>query len=556
MARGDSWRLNPDGSVLFDTPSGSLPLAGADAAAEAARRDTEAGVQRPLSFYQSLARPPSMATSQGAMADASGVAGAGGAPPQRSDATPDRPLAWDDTGGTPAFSVPTPPPPDESPDTLPAPPVDETTGGTIGSSGSNPYVSEAPTARSGARVNAPAGWVDPNAGKASAAPAAVDPTKVVTAKPGAGGGTGSGGLAKAAREARGTIDETTRYQQEAVEAGEKSRLVADQRQAEVMREQNAIEATYQAGREERLRELHERTRQYDAKLSQTLADHDKMQVDPNRWMSSRTAGQRVLLTIGAFLSGFGGDGDSNQVLDLMNKRIDNDIRSQIENRDSKLKQATATQALYKDYLATFKDHDEAILATATTAKMGIAKAAMQQALETGSPEQMARAEELHAKLLEQQAAQYGQLAQQRAAALAKGAGAPKKGPRTIMVNGVSYPVRPNVTDAEYNKLTEEAQKVDRVYRTVAQAEKTEAPGLGDRFAATLGYKTQAQIRAEATADSVQSADSQLSGEGTSSETAVKTGREKFGGVQKTEGLREERKKADAAAIDLVRRATQ
>ena len=357
-----------------------------------------------------------------------------------------------------------------------------------------------------------------------------------------------------------SIDEHTRFQQGAVEAGEQSRLAGDARQAEVLREQNAIEATYQAAREERMRELHERTKQYEAKVAQTLADHDKMQVDPNRWMSSRTAGQRVLLTIGAFLSGFGGEGGSNQVLDLINKRIDNDIRAQVDNRDAKLKQASATQALYKDYLATFRDHEEALLATATTAKLGIAKQAMAQALEVGSPEQIARAEELHAKLLEQQAGQYAQLAQQRAAAAARGSGGPAKGkpPRTIMVNGRSYEVRPNITDAEYNKLTEEAQKVDRVYRTVAQAasDKAAPPGFFERLAAsTLGYKTEAVIRAEANADSVQSADSQLSGEGTSSETAVKTGREKYGGINKQAGLAEERKKADQAAIDLVRRAS-
>ncbi len=336
--------------------------------------------------------------------------------------------------------------------------------------------------------------------------------------------------------------------------------MADQRQADLLREQNIIDQTAQAGREARLARLEERSRQFEESVSRNLAEADKMKIDPSRYMSSRSLGQRILLGVGAFFSGAGG-GDSNAVLDMINKRTDQDIRAQIENRDGKLKQASATQALYRDYLSTFKDHDEAVMATAATVKMNLAKSAMQQALEVGSPEQIAKAQELQAKLLEHQSAQYAQLAQQRAAGAAKGAGAgaaAAKKQRTIMIAGQAYPVRQNMTDAEYNKLTEEAMKVDRVFRTVDQAanDKAEQPGFLDRAAATVGYKTAPMIRAEANADSVQSADSQLSGEGTSSETAVKTGREKFAGTQKEAGLAEERKKARAAANDLIRRASE
>src|SRR5688572_30807755 len=68
MPVNDLWSLNPDGTFSFPTPAGALTSFGPDAAVEMARRDAAQGVQRPLSFYQQAARPPSMATGQQALA--------------------------------------------------------------------------------------------------------------------------------------------------------------------------------------------------------------------------------------------------------------------------------------------------------------------------------------------------------------------------------------------------------------------------------------------------------------------------------------------------------
>ncbi len=153
-----SWQALPDGNVAFDGPGGPLVLGGAEASAEAARRDAAAGSIRPLSDYQAIARREPMATSPGALADASGgAAGAGsgdpsqgppaGPAPSVSDAEgvpmPDRPLQWSQGGGTPAFSGQTPPPPNEGPPLPPpAEPPEPGRGGAFGSGSVNPYDSE------------------------------------------------------------------------------------------------------------------------------------------------------------------------------------------------------------------------------------------------------------------------------------------------------------------------------------------------------------------------------------------------------------------------------
>jgi hypothetical protein len=445
MASPLAWERQLDGSVAFDTPNGPMLASGADAAAEAARRDAANGVSRPLDEYHSIARgdPAGGSLGAGGAPPDGGMGGAGGgastsAPSATSaELSPEqpapRPSAW--SGESASASSPA-----EMPTTTAAPsappPVSERLSAAWGKAkdrwdrlGEEPRQHQLLTS-DGKPAAATAGRA------AGAAGTAVDPSRVITgtdaraaAPVAGGGGSGGSGAGNAAKEARVALDEATRYQQGSAEAAEQSRLAGDARQADALRAQNEIDAKYQAQREERMRVMEERSRQFEEKIGQSLADVDKMKIDPGRWMASRTTGQRVLMTIGAALSGFGGG--SNATLDMINRSVDNDIRSQIENRDAKMKQASAAQALYKDYLATFKDHDEAMLATATTAKLGIAKQAMQQALEVGSPEQIARAQELQSKLLEQQAAQYAQLAQQRAAAAAKasagGAAAPKKG---------------------------------------------------------------------------------------------------------------------------------
>jgi hypothetical protein len=428
MAKGYS--LSPEG-VAFDSPAGPLPMPlGPDAAAEMARRDAAAGVLRPLSDYQAMARREVGADNPAALAQAGGAGGAPAVPaPDAMPQPPERPLAWQPDAGPQTFSVPTPDPAEAPP---PGAPVDPTRGGEIGSGGVNPYPQEA------ARERTEAGWSDryqapPSGAEANgtgpqtgaAGPARVDPSKVQTvgARQGASGGGGGG---RAFGEARAAVDEAMRFQQGAGEATEASRKAADQRQADLTREQNAIDQTYQAGREARMADMAERSRRMEAHVDSVLEDASKMRVDPERWLSSRSTGQRILMALGGFFGGLAGK--SGEVASEINGAIDRDVRAQIENRDAKLKQATVVQQVYRQYLDAFKDREEAFAATTAAAKLGIAKGAMAKALELGSPEQIAKAEEFHAKTLAEQSALMAQVAQNRAAAAAKaaGAGAPKK----------------------------------------------------------------------------------------------------------------------------------
>lgn len=472
---GPGYQIGP-GGALFDTPRGPLEMPfGPDAAAEMARRDAAAGALQPLEHYRAYA-------TGAAPGDPSGGGAAPGMP--GAPAPPEAPAGGSSQAPGPRFvapdasidasfappevrastAPPEPPPPGAAPAVGPAlpddwgkfrldkplkdlwserqslrglPAGDRSAEATRIQRERERASSPPPAEGQGAPPPPAQGPAGPQGG--AQGPDRIDPKSVRTLGPGGGpggggpGGGGGGGLGRAFADARGATDEAMRFQQSASEAGERSRVVGDERQAEILREQEGIEATAQAAREERMRQFEERSQRMQAAVDRHLAEADKMKVDPDRYFSSKSTGERILMGLAGFFAGFGG----LDVAKNVNARIETDIRAQIEDRAAKTQQATITQQIYRQNLDAFKDKEEAFAATVTAAKMGVAKGAMRRALETGSPEQQAKAQEFYETVLAQQSAQMLQVAQARAAAAAKAAaGAAPKKPKEVMAGEI------------------------------------------------------------------------------------------------------------------------
>lgn len=96
-------------------------------------------------------------------------------------------------------------------------------------------------------------------------------------------------------------------------------------------------------------------------------------IDPNRFYSSRTTSQRVMLSVGLLLSGladaaqvYAGRGPANHVerfQKIVNEAIDRDISAQEMDQRKSTYAAGLRQNLYSLYRAKFSDKKEALLAT-------------------------------------------------------------------------------------------------------------------------------------------------------------------------------------------------
>lgn len=107
---------------------------------------------------------------------------------------------------------------------------------------------------------------------------------------------------------------------------------ANAAETEAMALRDAYEETLDAN-SEATRQMEEVNQQVQEVKERAVALQSQMaekKIDPDRFWNSRTTGQKVMLGIGTFLSGYGGGGN-NQVLDMIDTAIQRDIAAQQEN---------------------------------------------------------------------------------------------------------------------------------------------------------------------------------------------------------------------------------
>lgn len=105
----------------------------------------------------------------------------------------------------------------------------------------------------------------------------------------------------------------------------------------------------------------ERQKAMDVQMDKIRQIHEDMlsnKIDADRFMSSRSTGQRIAMGIGVFLGGLGGG--QNRALQIIENAIDRDVRSQKDNISKNLE---GSQNLYKMMLSRFSSEREAELAT-------------------------------------------------------------------------------------------------------------------------------------------------------------------------------------------------
>lgn len=88
-----------------------------------------------------------------------------------------------------------------------------------------------------------------------------------------------------------------------------------------------------AAQQQLANDFHEATQHTQNELSNLRQDMAKGHIDPNHYLDSKSTIGKIGTAIGVFLGGFGQG--SNQVLDYVNKQIDNDIKGQQANVDNK-----------------------------------------------------------------------------------------------------------------------------------------------------------------------------------------------------------------------------
>jgi hypothetical protein len=455
--------LEAPGAWEFDTPGGPMLARGGQAAELAQQTDAREGTPQDVSHYQAVASgappppaapaapmaPPApmgpMATSPGALAMGGPEGGARGAV---ADVGPS--FAPIDAGvaGAPGSSTPgtaglgggeAPPAPAPAPAATPS----GRDPAQIGEFDRNQELATPPEGAAGA----PSGYgvAPPSAPSAPGGSAygagRAGPTLVPTPKQSKGGAsadelrragaqalafealrpTGGGGVnPKARRIFEEGAEETLKAQDRVQQANEQMRLTNEARAADLSKLQIESEKTYQAGLEERRKVQEERERDFQARVDKATKEREGMKVDPNAFWANKTDRQKTMIAIGMALSGFAGG--ENTIAKMVSQGVDNAIKTQEKNIGVKDAEIGTLNSLHRESMKLFEDKEQAVRFTKVQAYQMMAAEAAQQALESGSPEAMARAEKIKADADQQETNFLVSVAQQRAGLGAKGGG--------------------------------------------------------------------------------------------------------------------------------------
>lgn len=133
-------------------------------------------------------------------------------------------------------------------------------------------------------------------------------------------------------------------------------------------------------------------------------------IDPNHYWANQSTGQRIGATIGLLLGGLGSGGDpsKNAALVMLNHQIDNDLQSQLANQSMQ-------KSLLQNNLEHFKNTTDAAQFTRVQMRDAAASELEKQAALMKNPQAQAAAQQHIGALMQQSAAEMGDIATRRAA---------------------------------------------------------------------------------------------------------------------------------------------
>lgn len=171
---------------------------------------------------------------------------------------------------------------------------------------------------------------------------------------------------------------------------------------------------------QRQTQLHD---EYRNEVRAITTDIQNGMIDPNRYVNSMTTTGKVGTAIGLLVGGFGAGiaGQENMALKYLNSQIENDVKAQMANQQSK-------QNLYSFAMQNFKNENDAISATKAIYADMYANKIEQAAAKLKDPTAKANALVQAGKLREPYDAQLNQIAQRQA--LMQAAGSPNALPQT------------------------------------------------------------------------------------------------------------------------------
>lgn len=277
-----------------------------------------------------------------------------------------------------------------------------------------------------------------------AAPGRVDPSKVVLAQPAAGGAAPSGGgapgyadaaadlYARAAmapggassRVVKGGTFQTGQDTKTKVEGGKSDERIgamsaqvltqglADQNLQQAQGEheqyvdghmgfarfeQQGLDALHQERKQQALRGLQDERERVEKEVGET-------RIDPQEFWADKSDGQKIAFVLAAAVTGFfnGRAGiQGNQVLTAVNKRIDDNIGSQVRNLETKKGRVGELGRIYQQAKEQWGDETVARNMAKIAALTEAEKTVRRQAVETGSKIALAQADKVAADLAAQ-----------------------------------------------------------------------------------------------------------------------------------------------------------
>ena len=133
----------------------------------------------------------------------------------------------------------------------------------------------------------------------------------------------------------------------------------------------------------------------------------RQKVDPEHYMASRSAGQKVMMAIASALSGFsaGLKGGPNQAMEHIKAAIDDDNRAQMQNIENARAGNEQQKGILADKMKLFGNKEQALAAARQEQLQGVAAQIDDIARQYQSPEIMAKATQLNGQLAEHFAAE-------------------------------------------------------------------------------------------------------------------------------------------------------
>lgn len=144
----------------------------------------------------------------------------------------------------------------------------------------------------------------------------------------------------------------------------------------------------------------------EERLANAVEALDGQEIDNDRWWNKKSTGQKIAFGLGAVLAGLGSglrrEAGTNAGLNLINQEMQMDVMAQKDQMDRSGKKVAGLQNLYGQMMRRFGDEDQAFSAAMAIGTNKAASKLRTLAAARGDEESKIRAEEMLAKLAEQE----------------------------------------------------------------------------------------------------------------------------------------------------------